>query len=72
MKIAEPRPTMSRGVRLLEAEERVAENVPDDHQHCEIPQREQPQLRIFVRVKKNRGVERGSFHGAIPPFLATI
>jgi len=53
-------------------EERMAENVPDDHQRREIPERKEPQLGIFIRVKKKGGVESGRFHRAIPPLLATI
>ena len=56
-------------MRLLKPQVGVAQDVPDDHQGREIPQREEPQLRILVRIEKDGGVERGSFHRAVSPFV---
>src|SRR5438477_540399 len=48
-----------RGPGLFEPEDSVSEDIPNDHQRGEIPQRKKPQFWILIRIKKDGGVESG-------------
>jgi hypothetical protein len=51
-----------RSPSLFKTQERVAQDVPHDHQRREIPEGKKPQLGVFVGIEKDGSIEGRCFH----------